>query len=122
MKPDKNRVKDLLRNWRFWARDVEPDSAEIHYYTISPTFRDYVKPTPKWIRYDNDAADAVEEVLRYMFKVYPDERKTLFMYYICMNNQRDLADALDMSAATVNRRIKVAEDAFAESWEIIFYQ
>ena len=122
MKPDKIRVKDLLRNWRYWARDVEPDSAEIHYYTISPTFRDYVKPTPNFVRYDSAAAEAVEEVLRAMFKTHPKDREILFLYYICVNSQRDLAELLDLPRTTVRRRIHNAEDTFADFWDLIFYR
>ena len=121
MKPDKNRVKDLLENWRHWGRDLPPDSAEIHYYTISPMFRDYVKPTPKWVRYDEQAALAVEEVLAEMFRTYPKDREMLILYWIHMNNIRDLADALSIPKSTVHDRIKRAEDTFADFWVKVYY-
>lgn len=121
MKPDKNRVKDLLSNWRYWARDCDPDSAEIHYYTISPSFRDYVKPTPKFVRYDDDAAMAVELVLGEMFQTRPRERELLILYWICIPNVRDLADCLDMPKSTLHDKLRRSEDVFADCWRLLFY-
>jgi DNA-directed RNA polymerase specialized sigma24 family protein len=115
-KLDRNRAKDLLLNWRQYARDLPPDSAEILYYTISPMFRDYVKPTPKWIRYDEDAALMVEDVLRDMFGTHPKDREMLILYWIHMRNVRDLAEALGMPKSTVHDRIKSAEDTFSVQW------
>jgi DNA-directed RNA polymerase specialized sigma24 family protein len=121
MKPDKDRVKDLLANWRHYARDLPPDSAEIHYYTVSPAFREYVKPTPKWVRYDEAAADKVEDVLREMFKAYPKDREMLILYWIYINNQRDLAEVLGIPRTTLQRRINHAQDTFADFWSWMFY-
>lgn len=121
MKPDKNRVKDLLANWRSWARDFPPDSAEIMYYTISPSFRDYVKPTPKSIRYDEESAEMVEDVLREMFKAYPKDREMLILYWIYMHNQTDLADVLRMPRTTLQKHIYRAHDTFADFWALLFY-
>jgi DNA-directed RNA polymerase specialized sigma24 family protein len=120
MKPDKDRVKDLLRNWRYWARDCPPDSAEIHYYTLSPMFRQYVKPTPTWARYDELAAEMVEDVLREMFKAYPKDREMLRLYWLYINNQRHLAEALGTSQPTVSRRLAYAENTFAHFWGVLF--
>lgn len=122
MKPDKDRVKDLLANWRDWARDCPPDSAEILYYTISPAFRDYAKPTGKWVRYDNESAEMVEDVLREMFKAYPKDRELLILYWIHMNNVRDLAEVLSLSKSTMHRRLQAAHDTFAEHWALLFYK
>ena len=74
------------------------------------------------MRYDNDAAEAVEEVLRAMFKTHPKDRAMLFLYWMCMNSQRDLADALEMPRTTLQRRINKAEDTFADFWDLIFYR
>ena len=121
-KPDKRRVKDLLSNWRHWSRDFPPDSAEILYYTISPMFRDYVKPTPKSIRYDEESAWMVERVMQEMFEWKPKEREMLILYWLYIPHQVDLADALGVSERTIRRRMGYAHDTFAHHWGLLFLE
>lgn len=119
--PDRKTVRDILQNWRWYARDLPLDSAEIHYYTISPMFRDYAIPTPKHIRYDTESAEMVEEVMREMFKWRPKCRKWLIRYWLYIPNNQDLADAMGTSKRTVERKMAEAHDAFAKYWALLFY-
>lgn len=122
MKPDKDRVRDILSNWSRWARDCPPDPAEVHYYTISPMFRDVIPKTGSQQPYDVDAADMVEEVLRTMRQAYPKCRELIILYWIQINSERALADALGMSKTTLHNRRMFAEGVFADFWELLFYR
>lgn len=113
---DKDRVRDLLNNWRAWARDCPPDPAEVDFYTVSPDFRDYVKPNPSGPPYDTEAAVMVEKVLREMFKIHPFERDILITYYLRSGTVEDVARMLGYSRPTMFRRLTAAHKVFGEMW------
>lgn len=119
MKPDKNRVKDLLSNWRRWSRDDPPNPAEVYYYTVSPMFRDFVKPTASNFCYDSDSALMVEEVLRLMCGAYSKERQLICDYYLREIPSRELSRVLGLPKSTMYRHLDMAMDAFADHWDLL---
>ena len=121
MKPEKDRVKDLLRNWKYWALDVPADSAEVYYYTVSPMFREYVKPSPSWARYDEESALMVEAVLAEMFKTDPEGRRLIQLYWLSISNERALAEYLKIPNTTLHYRLVRSRDSFASTWGELFF-
>ena len=114
--PDKQRVRDLLFNWRNWAKDCPLDPAEVDYYTVSPMFRD-IMPQSSTPAYDSDSALMVEEVLRVMRYPYPQERWLLAEYFGKGVTQKEIADELGIHRTTVTKcRLPMAERIFAEQW------
>ena len=140
--PDRKTTREILQHWRWYARDLPPDSAEIHYYTISPMFRDYAKPTPKTIRYDIKTAEMVEDVMQDLYKWRPKAREWLILYWLYIPNNQDLADTLSnsemrtrlplqflkarhgegikISKRTVERKMSDSHDVFAKHWALRF--
>lgn len=140
--PDRKAVRSMLQHWRWYAKDLPPDSAEINYYTISPMFRDYAIPTPRSITYDIKTAEMVEEVMVEMYKWRPMARAWLRAYWLYIPNVSDLSDYLrsedcakashdwvaDLrlggafaSERTVKRRISDGHDAFAKHYSLLFW-
>jgi DNA-directed RNA polymerase specialized sigma24 family protein len=116
-KLEKDRVRDLLNNWRRWSKDCPPDPAEVFYYTVSPMFRDFVKPSPgRSFPYDPDAAEMVEDVLREMFNAHKRERMILISYYQRDCGAKDLAEIMGVAKSTMYRQIEQASDVFSETW------
>ena len=114
--PDKQRVRDLLFNWRNWAKDCPLDPAQIFYYTVSPMFRD-VMPQASTPAYDSDSALMVEEVLRVMRYPYPQERWLLAEYFGKGRPQTEIARELRINQSSVSKyRLPAAERIFAEQW------
>jgi len=113
---DKERVKDLLNNWRRYSRDCPPDPAEVHYYTISPDFRDYVKPNPGPVPYDSDSAEMVEDVLRWMYKAMPFERDMLVSYYLRGGTVDDVARMLGYGKRRMYELLALSHNAFGRAW------
>jgi hypothetical protein len=137
-KPDRKTTREILMHWRWWSRDEPPNSAEIMYYTVTPMFRDYVKPTPKTVRYHAKTAEMVEVVMQDMYKWKPTAREWLILYWLYIPNNQDLADVLSDSKAraalplqflkkrnglgvniskrTVERKMSDSLDTFAYYW------
>lgn len=110
------RVRDLLSNWRNWARDCPPDPAEVHYYTVSPDFVDYVKPNPGPPPYDSDSAEMVEEVLREMYGPYRAEYRLIKWHYGQSIPQVEIARAMRISRRAIHYRLQIALRVFSEHW------
>lgn len=122
LEPDRERTRDILANWRAWARDLPRESCEINYYTISPAFRGtkWAKPTPKHVVYDEKSAEMAEDVLREMFKWQPKAREWIIGYWIYMPNYRILSAILKMSRRNLIRKMNAAHDAFSRHWGLLF--
>lgn len=120
-KPDKDRVKDLLSNWRRWARDDPPNPAEVHYYTISPMFRDIIPTASNPEPYDSRSAEMVEDVLRVMNHAYPKDRELIILYWIHMHNIRTLAEVVGIPKSTLYDHLMFAHGVFADMWAVLFY-
>jgi len=114
--PDPRRTRDLMENWKYWARDCPPDPSEIDYYTVSPMFAD-IMPRGGVPPYDTDSALMVEEVLKRMFVPYRPEWWILLAYYGKGMAQEDIADILGINQSSVSRyRLPAARRIFAEQW------
>lgn len=140
--PDRKTTRTILQHWRWYAKDLPPDSAEVNYYTVSPMFRDYALPTPKSITYDEKTALMVEDVMGELYKWRPKQREWLILYWLYIPNNQDLADALSdpdararlplqflthkrglgvrISKRTVERKMAESYEAFAKHWGLRF--
>ena len=113
---DKGRARDLLNNWRRYSRDNPPDPAEVNYYTVSPMFKDFVKPNPGPSPYDPESAEMVEDVLRFMFQQYPFERDMLVTYYLRSGTVEDVAKILGHGKRRMYELLELSHKAFAKAW------
>jgi hypothetical protein len=117
--PSKERTSDLLMNWRCYSKDCPPDPAQVHYYTVSPMFTDII-PRGTTPPYDTDAALMVEEVLRVMFRPYPQEWSILRDYYGRGMPQCEIAERLGINQSSVCKyRLPAARRIFAEQWALL---
>lgn len=119
MKPDNDRVMNLLNNWRVWSLDMPPDPAEVPYYTVCPDFAGIVKRRSSSRVADNESAWIVEVVMR---EVYRESRPTwnlIRKYYLRQyeDTADHIAEEIGIHRATLFRRLNIARDIFAVEWE-----
>jgi hypothetical protein len=121
MKPDKERTKAILDNWRRWSMVYERDSAEIPYYTVCPDFAGIVKRTSSNITFDEESAWMVELVMREVYMVSRGAWNLIRKYYLRPHEDTAevIADEIGIHRATLFRRLDRSRDIFAEEWALI---
>ena len=113
------RTLNLLMNWKHWAKDDQPDPAEVDYYTVSATFSS-VLPRGSAPPYDTESALMVEEVLKEMFVPYQPEWWILLAYYGKGMTQDEIGQRLGIHRTTVTkRRLPMARRIFEEQWSLL---
>lgn len=122
--PDRKTARDNLSEWQKWSWRFPRDSAEFHYYTVSPMFRgtSWAKPTPPGEPVNDQIAEMVEEVMRELYKWSPSSRDWLISYWLYFPNNKALAEAMGISERTVRRHMVVAHETFAKHWGLLFMQ